>query len=42
MHIKTQRDMRDLISVRTSLDNHSAEGQADNARFNYLVSACGV
>lgn len=35
-------DMRDLISVRTSLDNHSAEGQADNARFNYLVSACVV
>ena len=33
-------DIRDLISVRTSLDNHSAEGQADNARFNYLVSAC--
>ncbi len=35
-------DMRDLISVRTSLDNHSAEGQADNARFNYLVSVCVV
>jgi hypothetical protein len=39
--MKTVRDeIRDLISVRTSLDNHSAEGQADNARFNYLVSAC--
>lgn len=35
-------EMRDLISVRTSLDNHSAEGQADNARFNYLVSVCVV
>jgi hypothetical protein len=35
-------EMRDLISVRTSLDNHSAEGQADNSRFNYLVSACVV
>ena len=34
--------VRELISVRTSLDNHSAEGQADNARFNYLVSACVV
>lgn len=34
--------IRELISVRTSLDNHSAEGQADNARFNYLVSACVV
>jgi len=35
-------DLRDLIGVRTSLDNHSAEGQADNARFNYLVSVCVV
>lgn len=34
--------LRDLISVRTSLDNQSAEGQADNAKFNYLVSACVV
>ncbi len=32
-------DIRDLISVRTNLDNHTAEGQADNARFNYLISA---
>lgn len=39
---KTREDIRELISVRTSLDNHSAEGQADNARFNYLVSACVV
>jgi hypothetical protein len=39
---KIRDDIRDLISVRTSLDNHSAEGQADNARFNYLVSACVV
>ena len=38
----TRLEIRDLISVRTSLDNHSAEGQADNARFNYLVSACVV
>lgn len=38
----TRDEIRDLISVRTSLDNHSAEGQADNARFNYLVSACVV
>jgi hypothetical protein len=36
---KQRDDIRALISVRTSLDNHSAEGQADNARFNYLVSA---
>jgi len=37
-----REEIRDLISVRTSLDNHSAEGQADNARFNYLVSVCLV
>lgn len=41
--MKTLReDLRDLISVRTNLDNHTAEGQADNARFNYLISACLV
>ena len=34
--------MRDLISSRTSLDSNTAEGQADNARFNYLVSCCLV
>lgn len=34
--------LRDLISVRTNLDNNTAEGQADNARFNYLVSCCLV
>ena len=39
---KTRDEIRELISVRTSLDNHSAEGQSDNARFNYLVSACVV
>jgi hypothetical protein len=43
IEMKDTRDqIRDLISVKTSLDNHSAEGQADNARFNYLVSACVV
>jgi hypothetical protein len=36
---KLREDLRDLISVRTNLDNHTAEGQADNARFNYLISA---
>ena len=34
--------MRELIAVKTNLDSHTAEGQADNARFNYLVSACVV
>jgi hypothetical protein len=43
IRMKIVRDeIRELISVRTSLDNHSAEGQADNARFNYLVSTCVV
>ena len=31
---------RGLISERTSMDGNTAEGQADNARFNYLVYAC--
>jgi hypothetical protein len=39
---KTRLEMRNLLAARTSLDNHSAEGQADNARFNYLVSSCVV
>lgn len=39
---KKREDLRDLISVKTTLDTHTAEGQADNARFNYLVSACTV
>lgn len=39
---KIRSEVRDLISVKTSLDNITAEGQADNARFNYLVSVCTV
>lgn len=39
---KLRDELRDLISVKTSLDTHTAEGQADNARFNYLVSVCTV
>lgn len=39
---KLREELRDLISVKTGLDTHTAEGQADNARFNYLVSACTV
>jgi hypothetical protein len=39
---KSREDLRDLIAVKTNLDTHTAEGQADNARFNYLVSACTV
>lgn len=33
-------DFRDLISERTSYDSNTAEGTADNARFDYLVSVC--
>lgn len=39
---KLREDLRELIAVKTNLDTHTAEGQADNARFNYLVSACVV
>jgi hypothetical protein len=39
---KNREDLRELISVKTNLDTHTAEGQADNARFNYLVSVCTV
>jgi len=43
LEIKNIRlDIRELIAVKMSLDNNTAEGQADNARFNYLVSACTV
>jgi predicted metal-binding transcription factor (methanogenesis marker protein 9) len=37
---KDRSQMRELISVKTNLDTHTAEGQADNAKFNYLVYAC--
>ena len=39
---KLRIEMRNFIAVKTELDTHTAEGQADNARFNYLVSACLV
>lgn len=39
---KLRNDLRDLIAVKTNLDSHTAEGQADNARFNYLVASCVV
>ena len=34
--------LRNLISDRTSLDSNTAEGQADNEKFNCLVSRCVV
>ncbi len=39
---KLRDEVRELISVKTVLDNNTAEGQADNTRFNYLVSVCTV
>jgi len=41
--IKAKRlEVVDLLGSRNRLDSHTAEGQADNMRFNYLVSACLV
>ena len=37
---RARADFRELISVRTAYDNNTAEGTADNARFDYLVSVC--
>jgi hypothetical protein len=39
---KKRSEMVDMLMSRTSLDSNTAEGQADNMRFNYLVSACLV
>lgn len=39
---KLREDMRELIAKKMELDVHTAEGQADNARFNYWVSVCLV
>lgn len=33
-------EFRALIAERSSMDGNTAEGQADNARFNFLVYAC--
>lgn len=33
-----RNEISNLLSVRNSLDANTAEGQADNARFNFLVS----
>jgi hypothetical protein len=35
-------EISSLLSVHSELDSSTAEGQADDARFNYLVSACVV
>jgi hypothetical protein len=38
----TRSELRELIAERTIMDGNTAEGQADNARFNALVSECIV
>lgn len=40
--IKNRSELKGLIADRTLLDNYTAEGQADNDKFNYLVAACLV
>lgn len=41
--MREKRDeFRDLISERTAMDGNTAEGQADNARFNSLLIQCLV
>lgn len=37
-----RNNVRDLVATRTDLDVNTAEGQADNARFNYYISVCLV
>jgi hypothetical protein len=39
---KYRGEIRILTSEKINLDNNSAEAQADNAQFNYYVSACTV
>jgi len=41
LELKEKRaEFRELLSDKSALDNNSAEGQADNARFISLVSTC--
>jgi hypothetical protein len=37
---KLRTEFRELIAERTGYDNNTAEGTADNVRFDYLVSVC--
>lgn len=39
---RDRAELRGLNSERMSLDNNSAEAQADNAQFNFFVSSCTV
>jgi len=39
---ETRLKLRELLADRSTLDNMTAEGQADNAHFNALVTSCLV
>ena len=39
---KKRQEMVDMLVARSELDNHTCEGQADNARFNFLFANCLV
>lgn len=39
---KDRRDQQELLSRRSELDEFTIESQAENARFDYLVSVCVV
>jgi hypothetical protein len=40
--IKTRDEIQELIAERNALDANTAEGQAENARFNCLLACCLV
>lgn len=40
--VELRGNLRSLIAPRSELDNKTAEGLADNEKFNYLISACLV
>lgn len=37
-----RQELRSLLADRMTYDNNTAEGQADNARFNYFVYSCTI
>ncbi len=37
---KKRNEFRDLVAERNAMDTNTAEGQADNAKFNFLISCC--
>jgi hypothetical protein len=37
---ETRAEFRDLIAERNIMDSNTAEGQADNARFNFMLAKC--